>query len=140
MLSFLTYNLAYEITTNRPLLEEFNNNASNNEYIQFTHYGFYYSHPAWEKKWLNTNEDCCYHKTPTRCNCCGKEPPRNYAGIGTLYIYKCLQLNKKRLVLFCQSCKNWKDSKPFTQIKAIEVVKPIHLKEVNPSSTQLKLF
>ena len=137
MLSQLTYNLAYQIATNRAALEAFIANANNNEWIDLIHANHYYSYPEWQKRWLNTKQDCCYHKINTCCNCCGKEASRNYAGIGGLYAYKSATIKKNRLTLYCRSCRDWRDSKEF---RKLNLIKSIDTPNIIPSSNQLTLF
>lgn len=81
----LSQSVAEQITTNRVLLSEFIENAGNNQFFPFTHYNFFYSYPDFGKQWPG-DKPCEYHDITTRCHLCGKEPERNFAGIGTLYL------------------------------------------------------
>ena len=96
--------------------ENFLKNADGKSWLCYTHYSFFYSYPEFGKKWLN-HKDCQYHRVNTCCNCCRKKADRNYAGIGTFYAYKS-KIRKNRIVLFCKSCRDWRDTKEFNYTSA----------------------
>lgn len=120
----LTAKIAYEVTSDRYGLERFLKSANHNEYYPFCHTNFFYSFPEFGKKWP-CGLECQYHKVETACNCCGKFPDRNYAGYGTLFAYKSRE-KFNRIVLFCNSCKQWRDSKNFNQVQNEQI--PLQLK------------
>lgn len=66
-------------------LQAFVEKGDANDVLLFAHYAFFYSYPAWGKKWPN-GKDCVYHRVETQCHLCGYKPERNYAGVGTLYL------------------------------------------------------
>lgn len=66
------------------------------QYIWFTHHNFYYSSPRFGKKW-KSGDYCQFHKIETCCNICGKQPERNHAGVGDLFIMK----KKSGFILLC---------------------------------------
>jgi hypothetical protein len=115
----LTYDIAYRIMSLRMGFETFFKQAKHNEWYSFTHQNFFYSGPEFGKQWAN-GQHSQFHRIQTMCNCCGKLPERNYAGYGTLYAYKShAALPKQRIVLFCRSCRDWRDSKEFNALPII---------------------
>lgn len=138
MLGIISEKLAYELTSNRWDFETFIEQAQLNEYFFWTHTNFYYSYPEWQKKWINTQDHCCYHKIEIACNCCHKQPERNYAGYGTICMYKSFRSTKKRqlFLLLCKSCAPYRNSQIFKpKIKLLPPVQTIY-----QTPTQLTLF
>lgn len=78
-------------------IEKFSKEANDNEYIEFTHYNFFYSYPGWNNKWLN-GKDCEFHRVYTKCHLCSYMPERNYAGVGSIYLLNNGICNGKVLV------------------------------------------
>ena len=81
-------------------LQDFFNNATPGQIFDFCHYNFYYSFPEFGRQWKN-GLSCEFHRVETCCSKCQAKPPRNFAGIGSLYL--CMDGNRKTLVL-CREC------------------------------------
>jgi len=85
--SSLTLNIAWQITSDRSLLNEFFKYAEAHHFIYFTHTPFYYSYPIFGKIWPD-GKACQFHQVQTCCSICGQLPDRNYAGYGTLLLQR----------------------------------------------------
>lgn len=98
--SNLTLNIAWQITPDRSLLNQFYKHANANQFIYFTHQPFFYSYPIFGKIWA-TGKCCEFHQVNTCCHICGEVPNRNYAGYGTIILQRsgC----KNRMDLVCES-------------------------------------
>lgn len=119
MVTQLTLKIAEVICSGEKVsLEMFYNNGEYNEYFLFSHYNFYYSYPEWQKKWSN-DQICQYHQINVACHCCSKIPNRNYAGVGNIWLMKSRMPNRD-FTLFCNSCKNWRDTKQFIPKQSIQ--------------------
>lgn len=95
--SNLTLNIAWQITSDRFLLNDFYKHAEANQFIYFTHTPFFYSYPIFGKIWANSKA-CQFHQVNTCCHICGHVPERNYAGYGTLILQRSGQGNRMNLV------------------------------------------
>jgi len=100
-ISTLTYKIAWEITTNRFLLDHFYKNADQHNFICFFHQNFFYSYPAFGKKWPD-GKYSEFHKLQTCCHICGEEPERNYAGYGMIFLQR---TDQERMILLCENHK-----------------------------------
>jgi len=85
--SNLTLNIAWQITSDRCLLNNFYKLADRHHYIYFTHQPFIYSYPIFGKCWPN-GKNCEFHEVTTCCKICGQEPDRNFAGYGTMILQR----------------------------------------------------
>ena len=83
--SSLTFNIAWQIGSDRFGLDFFYKNAAPGQYIYFTHTPFLYSYPGFGKTWVG-NKSCQFHQVETSCHICGQAPDRNFAGYGTLIL------------------------------------------------------
>lgn len=85
--SSLTLNVAWQLNSDRSLLNEFYKYAEAHQFIYFTHTPFYYSYPIFGKIWRD-GKSCQFHQVNTCCHICGQVPDRNYAGYGTLLLQR----------------------------------------------------
>ena len=85
--SSLTLSVAWQITSDRHLLNDFYKFADRDHFIYFTHMPFYYSYPIFGKIWPD-GKSCQFHQVNTCCHICGHVPDRNYAGYGTLLLQR----------------------------------------------------
>ena len=86
LISTISINVAKKISSFGILdLLQFLEKSTCNEYMLFTHYNFFYSHPEFGKKWIN-GEEFEFHSVETKCHLCDDMPYRNFAGIGSLYL------------------------------------------------------
>ena len=85
--SSLTLNVAWHITSDRMLLNDFYKFAERDQFIYFTHTPFFYSYPIFGKIWPD-GKACQFHQVNTSCSICGRVPDRNYAGYGTLLLQR----------------------------------------------------
>ena len=83
--SSLTFNIAWQIGSDRLLLNLFYKHANPGQFIYFAHTPFYYSYPDFGKTWPDGNV-CQFHQVATCCHNCGLVPERNYGGYGTLLL------------------------------------------------------
>lgn len=66
-------------------IQRFSKESGCCQVIDFTHYSFFYSYPAFGSKWPGGKESQ-FHRVHTKCHLCGWMPERNYAGIGSIYV------------------------------------------------------
>lgn len=85
--SALTLKIAWQLTTDRSLLNDFYKLAGANQFIYFTHTPFFYSYPIFGKIWPG-GKSCQFHQVNTCCLICSHTPDRNYAGYGTLILHR----------------------------------------------------
>ena len=113
MITNLTLNLAMRISScEKWSLERFYKQGKLNEFFHFACYGYFYSYPEWGKKWAD-GKLSEFHRVELACNCCRKKFEKsNYAGVTTVYLMKSNQ-PRRDFVVFCHSCKQWRDTKPF---------------------------
>ena len=83
--SSLTFNIAWQIATDRFLLDVFYKHANPRQFIYFTHTPFFYTYPDFGKTWSD-KKYCEFHQVDTFCHICGEAPNRNFAGYGTLLL------------------------------------------------------
>ena len=81
----ITFQVAWELSSDRQLLKTFYQHAEAGQWIYFTHTPFFYSYPIFGKIWPD-GKSCQFHQVKTRCHICGQTPDRNYAGYGTLIL------------------------------------------------------
>ncbi len=93
----LTFNIAWQIGSDRFLLDRFYKYAEPGQFIYFTHTHFLYSYPDFGKTWPG-NQYCQFHQVDTYCRICGQAPERNYGGYGTLLLQR---TTGQRMELFC---------------------------------------
>ena len=96
--SSLTFNIAWEIGTDRFLLNLFHKHANPGQFIDFTYTPFFYTYPYFGTKWPG-NKYCQFHELHTFCKICGQAPERNFAGYGSLQL-QCTT-NPRRMNLIC---------------------------------------
>ena len=96
--SSLTFNIAWQIGSDRFLLKQFCKYAEPGQFIYFTHTPFFYSYPAFGKAWPH-GKYCQFHQVVTSCHICGQVPERNFAGYGTLLLQR--TATGKRMDLVC---------------------------------------
>ena len=96
--SSLTFNIAWQIGSDRFLLKQFCKYAEPGQFIYFTHTPFFYSYPDFGKAWPD-GKYCQLHQVVTSCHICGHVPERNFAGYGTLLLQR--TATDKRLDLVC---------------------------------------
>lgn len=85
-LTYITQQVALAINSSScNTIEKFVNEATCCEYMLLTHYNFFYSYPAWGKKW-NNGKISQFHRVHTKCHHCDYMPERNHAGIGNIYM------------------------------------------------------
>ena len=94
----LTFNIAWQIGSDRFLLKQFCKYAEPGQFIYFTHTPFYYSYPDFGKAWPD-GKVCQFHQVVTCCHICGQVPVRNYGGYGTLLLQR--TATGKRMDLLC---------------------------------------
>lgn len=123
MVTYLTYRVAHAICSGERFhLDKFIEHGKPEEYLPFAHYNFFYSYPEWEKKWSD-GKICEFHRVDIACHCCRKRVSRNYAGVGTVYLTKATPgwgNGRAELIVFCNSCKNWRNSIKFDPKQTIE--------------------
>jgi hypothetical protein len=85
--SSLTLNVAWQITSDRMLLNDFYKYAVKDQFIYFTHTPFFYSYPIFGKIWPD-GKSCQFQQVQACCSICGSEADRNYAGYGTLILLR----------------------------------------------------
>jgi len=83
----LTFNIAWQIRSDRFLLKQFYKYAQPGQFIYFAHTPFYYSYPDFGKAWTD-GKSCQFHQVKTCCSICGQVPERNYGGYGTLLLQR----------------------------------------------------
>ena len=83
----ISLKVAWELTTDRQLLNTFYQHTDAGQWIYFTHTPFYYSYPIFGKIWPD-GKSCQFHQVQTSCHICGHTPDRNYAGYGTLILQR----------------------------------------------------
>ena len=93
----LTFNIAWQISSDRFLLKQFYKYAEPGQFIYFAHTPFYYSYPDFGKAWPD-NKYCEFHQVDTFCHICHQAPDRNYGGYGTLLLQR---TTGQRLDLVC---------------------------------------
>jgi hypothetical protein len=81
-------------------LHDFFAKAKPGQIFDFCHYHFYYSYPEFGRQWKN-GLSCEFHRVETCCGKCQAQPHRNFAGIGSLYLY--MNDDRKALIL-CDEC------------------------------------
>ena len=96
--SSLTFNMAWQIGSDRFLLKQFCKYAEPGQFIYFTHTPFFYSYPDFGKAWPD-GKVCQFHQVVTSCHICGQVPERNYGGYGTLLLQR--TATGKRMDLLC---------------------------------------
>ena len=84
-ISSLTFNIAWQIGSDRFLLNLFYKYAEPGQFIYFAHTPFYYSCPDFGKAWPD-GKVSQFHQVATCCHICGQVPKRNYGGYGTLLL------------------------------------------------------
>jgi len=97
IVSKLSLHVAWQITSDRSLLNDFCKYAEANQFIYFTHTPFFYSYPIFGKIWPD-GKCCQFHQVNTCCHNCGLIPERNYAGYGTLILQRSGPGNRMNLV------------------------------------------
>ena len=149
LITTISYKIAFAITSfERATLKRFHDEATCNEYMDFTHYNFLITGPEFGKEWRN-GKDIEYHKVETKCHLCSYRPDRNYAGIGSLYLLH-NGISDETIVKWSGTGKNrtWKEV-PNTETRMI-LLCPNHVgshfkwddgvKIIKPQIQQLQLF
>jgi len=95
--SSLTFNIAWQIGSDRFALDFFHKHSLPGQFIYFTHTPFLYTYPVFGETWP-ANKSCEFHQVDTLCYVCGQAPERNYAGYGTLILQRTVG---KRMSLVC---------------------------------------
>ena len=95
--SSLTFNIAWQISSDRFQLILFYKHAVPGQFIYFTHTGFLYSYPAFGKTWP-CDKYCQFHQVITCCHICSQVPDRNYGGYGTMILQRTGLGNRMNLV------------------------------------------
>jgi hypothetical protein len=95
--SNLTLNIAWQLTSDRRLLNDFYQYAEGHQFIYFTHQPFFYSYPNYGRCWRD-GKSCQFHQVNTSCHICGEVPDRNFAGYGTLILQRSGTKNRMHLV------------------------------------------
>jgi hypothetical protein len=96
----LSLQVAWQLSSCRWDLEDFFLNAKPGEIFPFTHYNFYYSYPSWGRIWPN-GLLAQFHQLHTCCSKCHAIPDRNYAGIGSLFLFF---LDNAKASFLCDDC------------------------------------
>lgn len=106
----ITFNLAYEMSPScRFGITRFMKEASEDEYIWFTHYAFFHSFPKFGTEFKNKSiaNSCGFitHLVYTKCYKCGHIPDRNgICGLAHMFITKHSFKKKDRLTVWCRDC------------------------------------
>lgn len=96
MLSKISFDIAWQLSTCRGGLEDFFHHAKPGEIMDFTHHNFYYSYPSFGRIWPN-GLLAQFHQVHTCCSKCQAIPERNFAGVGSFYLF--MQPYSKALLL-----------------------------------------
>jgi hypothetical protein len=106
----ITFNLAYEMSPScRFGISRFIKEASEDEYIWFTHYAFFHSSPKFGTDFKNNNGSYQYgyisHLVYTKCYKCGHIPDRSgICGLAHMFLNKQSFNKKGRLTIWCREC------------------------------------
>ena len=81
----ISLQVAWELSSDRQLLDTFYKHAEAGQWIYFTHTPFFYSYPIFGKLWPE-EQTCQFHQVTTCCHICGHTADRNYAGYGPMIL------------------------------------------------------
>jgi hypothetical protein len=94
--SSLTFTIAWEIGSDRFLLDDFYKHADQQQFIYFTHQISFILIRNLGKR---PSEKCSqFHQVHTGCHVCGCEQNRNYAGYGSLILLRSGVLGKMNIL------------------------------------------
>jgi hypothetical protein len=96
----LTLNIVKAINTESfDIFSKFFEISKPNEFTVLCHYRFFYTYPAFGKKWINNENNFQYHRFEPFCEICKSKPDYNRFGIGSIYLLN----SGKNIVFRCEN-------------------------------------